>query len=360
LINVAQRPAWVPTELDWSQVEWDRERHPERPELVLGGYRRASTYGQRDGWRFQETLGDLKAMAFAKGWGIVLFDEGTRSGQSIADRQQMPLLLEHLRAGLLQGILVPDIKRLTRGKNMVDGDEIAHVLQQRRGMLVTGRRIWDLRDRFDHQSYRREVFQAGEELISIRNTFYEGMEDRAQAVTHGDAPPFWRGRPPVGYRFAVCYWSRDPRQKWTTDQTQGSGIMTTRGVTIRTLVKDPDAIFAMTSLHRALTQQPSLGEVARALNADDVPSPWKSKGGEHAYGWSAKLLRQILREPLYAGRWVWVRDPGETDLWYTFNSALARDVPELAYWTPEEHAALHMRFLEGYSPRKQSRYPIRG
>jgi hypothetical protein len=350
----------VPAVLDWSVVEWDRERHPERPEVILGGYRRGSTYGQKDGWRFQETLGDLKALVFAKGWGVLLFDEGIKSGQSIAAREKMPVLLDYLRAGLLHGIVAPDIKRLTRDTTMVDGIEIARVLQARRGMLVTGRRIWDLRDRFDQQAYRREVFQAGEEIISIRNTFYEGMEDRAQAVVRGDAPPFFRGPAAVGYRSVVCYWPKQTGEgapKWVTEELKGTGPMTHRGVVIRTWVKDDAMGATLEAVHEELLRQPTIGEVARALNMRGIASPWRIRGADQRYGWSAKLIRQILKHPIYWGRWQWIYHQSEdTDLWWSFDGGLHADFPALAYWTEAEAAEFRTRFVDNYSPRRQSKY----
>lgn len=354
---IVNRPAWVPAELDWSLVEWDKERHPERPAIILGGYRRGSTYGQKDGWRFQETLGDLKSMAFAKGWGVLLFDEGIKSGQSIAARAQASALLDYLRAGLLHGIIAPDIKRLTRDTTMVDGTEIARVLQAQRGMLVTGRRIWDLRDRFDYSAYRREVFQAGEEIISIRNTFYEGMEDRAQAVVRGDAPPFFRGPASVGYRSVVCYWPKVSGPQWVTEEAAGTGPMVNRGVVIRTWIKDDDTMDALEALHNELLRQPTLGEVVRAMNMRGIASPWRIGGADQRYGWSAKLVRQILKHPIYWGRWQWIYNQGEdTDVWWSFDGGLHRDFPELAYWTEAEAAEFRAKFIDGYSARRQSKH----
>jgi hypothetical protein len=177
-------------ELDFKDVIWDRLAHPGRPTVVLGAYRRASTWGQRTGWRFQEAFGELIEAALSLGpeYGVVLFDEGARPGASIAARRQLPVLLEFLQAGLIQGIVITDIKRLTRDQTLTDGAEIARVLQAQRGVLVTRDRTWDLLDQGDFSDYCRELAASANEITLIRNVLYEGQEKRAQAVVRGDAP----------------------------------------------------------------------------------------------------------------------------------------------------------------------------
>src|SRR6266851_1401280 len=125
--------------LDYRSVIWDRVRHPGLPEVVLAGYRRGSTPNQRTGHRYLESAEDVVRWGLLQGpeYGVILFDEGTRSGRSIAGRKQMPVLLDYLRAGAIQGIVTEDVKRLTRDQTGIDGLEIARVLQERHGILVT-------------------------------------------------------------------------------------------------------------------------------------------------------------------------------------------------------------------------------
>jgi hypothetical protein len=284
---------------------------------------------------------------------VVFFDEGTRSGKSIAAREQFPLLLDWLKAGLIQGILVPDIKRMTRDQSMQDGFEIATVLQDHRGKLVTGRprRVWNLLDPDDYSDYRREVFEAGEEWLDIRTMFYGGMQDRTRQVLRGEWPPFFRSKPGPGYLSAVCY----ERQGggWTTDAAQGIRPLSSRGHTALTWAKDPTATHTFECLREALTEYPTIGEVGRALYAAGIPSPWQMRGFEVGM-WPSKVLYQILKNPTYGGRWQWIQHPGSSTVWRHYDPSETLEVPDLRYWSWTEHEYFRAKFLDGYIPRRRS------
>ena len=193
--------------LDYRSVIWDRVRHPGLPEIVLAGYRRSSTPNQRTGHRYLESAEDVVRWGLLQGpeYGVILFDERTRSGSSIAGRKQLPVLLGYLRAGAVQGIVAEDIKRLTRDQTGIDGLEIAHVLREGRGILVTRKRRYDLRNIRDFEDFQENVLAAGDERREIRDILYEGQEDRAKRVLRGLAAPMFRRWPVVGYRWAIVF-----------------------------------------------------------------------------------------------------------------------------------------------------------
>jgi hypothetical protein len=333
--------------LDFGKVIWDTQAHPEPPEIVLGGYRRASTHGQRQGWRFQETIEDLIQLALGMGpqYGVMLFDEGVRSGSSIAKRGEIAVLLEYLRTGLLHGIVTTDIKRLTRDWTLTDGLEIARVLQGGPGILVTKGRVWNLRDSRDYQDYRAELLSSAQEISVIRNVMFEGQEKRAQAIARGDAPPMFKGPAPVGYRSVVCYRPLDPTKKWETDPTQSNEPMIHRGVVIRTWIKCVDCGPHVEALHEELLRNTDAADVARAMNRRGIPAPWKLR--DDTRYWTAKLVRQVLRHSIYWGRWKWVYNPSEdTDLWKSCDpTKYQADLLGLAYWTAEEAVQFEKVYL---------------
>lgn len=362
-----QRPSYVPEELDWNLVDWDKERFPDRPEIVLGAYRRGSTYGQRYGSRFQETFETLRRIAFSQGYGLVYFDEGTRSGTTLTGRQQLPNLLAFLQWSLIHGIISPDIKRLTRDDTMADGLEIAEVLQQRQGILVTAKpkRVWNLTDPEDYRDYRREVFEAGEDLLDIRDMFWGGMKDRVEQVLRNQWPPFFRGRVAFGYLQVVCYERRPGatdgpghwgRANWTTDPEAGDRALSSRSHVARTWVKNPAWIEPLAIVREVLLTEPNAAEALRELRERGVASPWKSRPqvGQPEDTWLAEALYRILKQPIYGGRWQWIAQPGDSPLWKYHDPRTGIEVPELGFWTPAEHALFVRKFLDTYSPRRNT------
>ncbi len=321
--------------LDFRDVIWDKLAHPGEPTVILGAYRRASTRGQREGWRFQEAFGELIELALRLGpeYGVMLFDEGVCSGVSIAARRQFPVLLDFLRAGLIYGIVTTDVKRLTRDQTLTDGIEIARLLQARSGLLVTRGRVWNLREQCDFREYCAELVASANEISVIRDLMYEGQEKRAQAVIRGEAPPMFKGPPGVGYKRALCFRSREQSRPWVVDPPPGSEPIVHRGVVIRTWTRCPQCGPHVEVLHEELLHNGTLGEVARAMNERGVPAPWKLRDGTRY--WNAKLIHQILRNPIYWGRWRWV---------YA-RRAYETDVPELAYWPQDDAAEFAERFL---------------
>jgi len=321
--------------LDFKDVIWDKVAHPGEPSVILGAYRRASTPGQRTGWRFQEAFGELIRLALGLGpdYGVMLFDEGANSGASIAARRQLPVLLQFLRAGLIHGIVTTDVKRLTRDQTLTDGAEIARLLQVHRGLLVTRDRVWDLREQADFREYCGELVASATEISVIRNLMYDGQEKRAQAVIRGEAPPMFKGPPAVGYRSAICFQPRDSALTWVVDPALGSEPMIHRGVTIRTWTRCPDCGPHVEMLREELLNNRALRDVASAMNRRNVPAPWKLRDGTHY--WNAKLIRQILRNPIYWGTWRWV----------FASRTYETHVAELAYWTQDEAAEFSERFL---------------
>jgi len=358
----------LPTALDWSEVDWDKERFPDPPMIVLGAYRRGSTYGQRDGARFQESFEGLRRIAFSEGYGLMYFDEGTRSGHTLAGRATASNMLGFLEWDLIDGIIAPDIKRLTRDHTMQDGDEIARVLLDRQRILITAKpkRVWHLTDPDDYRDYRREVFEAGDDWLEIRTMFWGGMKDRADQVLDNRWPPFFRCRVAFGYKQVVCYERRPGaphspghwgRERWTTDPDASNGkALSGRGHVARTWLKDPAMAHTMAELRDVMLSQPTTGEVLRELRDRGIrnPSGHARRQGDVDWTWPAAALYRLLRAPIYGGTWQWIAQPGETILWKHFDPTVSVDVPELAWWSAAEHEEFCRKFLESYSARRRT------
>jgi hypothetical protein len=354
-------------------VIWDRARHPGLPEIVLGGYRRGSASNQRTGHRYLESAEDVVRWGLLQGpeYGVILFDEGTRSGSSIAGRKQMPVLLDYLRAGAVQGIVTEDIKRLTGDQTGIDGLEIARVLQERRGILLTRRRRYDLRNGRDFEDFQESVLAAGEERREIRDTFYEGQEDRAKRVLRGLAAPMFRRWPVVGYRWANVF-AKSPdvlsaddlqcERAWTL--IANGHPMASRGVIQKTYTKCDVCGPWVEAVRRELNAgHMTLSAVAAALNKAGIKSPWKSKGRGGAAAWSGQLLIQMILDPTYYGLWQWVKNPSASvDVWLSIKPTYSKAFPELAYWSDREAQEWKARYVDSRVPMKHriTEHPLVG
>jgi hypothetical protein len=219
-------------------------------------------------------------------------------------------------------------------------------------MLVVKGKVYNLRDEGDFRDYQRHLFEAGSEIIEIRGRMYEGQEDRAKAVIDGRAPPMFRRNATVGYRNVVVY--HEGAGRWTTNPGPHGTLepMMNRGVVIKTWAKCASCGPWVEALRDELHRQGTLADVARAMNRRGIPGPWASNG----HKWKGQLIRQVLQDPTYWGRWYWVRTPSKTtDLWFNIDVRgywTDRYADALAYWTENEARIFAARFLQNRPSRR--------
>lgn len=116
------------------------------------------------------------------------------SGDSISDRPKMIELLEEVKKGMYDAVLVIHIDRLGRG-NLQDQGDILDAFKYSRTKIVTPNKIYDLNDEFDEEYTEFETFMARKELKLIKKRLLRG---RIRSVKDGK---YMGTVPPWGYKF---------------------------------------------------------------------------------------------------------------------------------------------------------------
>lgn len=215
------------------------------------------------------------------------------SGETIAARPVMRRLLTEVEAGVWAGVLVMEVERLARG-DTIDQGVVAEAFRLSGTKIVTPSKTYDPANEADEEYFEFGLFMSRREYKAINRRLQRG---RAASVKEGK---YVGSVPPYGYA----------RRKLPDEK----GYI---------LVPDPDEAPAVRLIftlyaHGERTpdgaERPGIAEIARRLNVLRVPT---RRGG----AWSAGTVREILRNPVYAGklRWNWRtvkkrREAGHTTL----------------------------------------------
>ena len=105
---------------------------------------------------------------------IVKVFEETVSGESIAARPQMQVLLDEVCAGVYAGVLVMEIERLARG-NTRDQGEVAEAFSMSNTLIVTPSKTYDPNDEFDEEYFEFGLFMSRREYKTIRRRMQRGI-----------------------------------------------------------------------------------------------------------------------------------------------------------------------------------------
>lgn len=125
---------------------------------------------------------------------IVDIKQELLSGDSIASRPKMQELLEEIKQGMYDAVLVMHIDRLGRGKLQDQGD-ILDTFKHSRTKIITPNKIYDLQNEFDEEYTEFETFMARKELKLIKKRLLRG---RIRSVKDGK---YMGTVPPYGYKF---------------------------------------------------------------------------------------------------------------------------------------------------------------
>lgn len=111
------------------------------------------------------------------------------SGDTIAARPEMQKLLEDLKSGAWDGILVMDIDRLGRG-NQIDQGVIFQVFQEANAKIITPYKTYDPSDPSDQEFFEFRQFMARGEYRYIKRRMMTGRDAAAKAGrwTHNKTP----------------------------------------------------------------------------------------------------------------------------------------------------------------------------
>ncbi len=185
------------------------------------------------------------------------------SGDQLASRPQALQMLHEVSLGNYHAVLCMDLDRLGRG-NLIDQGLIQQAFKISGTLVVTPRKVYDLRDEWDEEWSEFEAFFARRELKMITRRLQRG---RRYSAAEGKSIS---QRPPYGYlRNSDLRLQPNPQTAPVVQQ-----------------------IFAWAKIGS------SRKEIAKKLNAMNIPAP---KGGQ----WGASTVAFILQNQAYLGRIIW-------------------------------------------------------
>lgn len=227
-----------------------------------------------------ETLGEgetlarhrkaLKDLARKKGLKISKVYEEVVSGESIADRPQMQMLLDDVMDGKYKGVLVMEIERLARG-NTKDQGEVSEAFAMSKTLIITPSKTYDPTNEFDEEYFEFGLFMSRREYKTIRRRMHRGI---IASVNEGN---YVGSLPPYGYD--VVRINKKERTLKLNDQSKYVEMM----------------------FNWFVNDRLNSGEIARKLTSMGVPT----KTGKPE--WNRSTVKEILKNDLYRGKIRWNR-----------------------------------------------------
>lgn len=115
------------------------------------------------------------------------------SGETIDNRPQMQALLRRIEKQLIDGVLVIEPQRLSRG-DMIDAGTVVRAFQYTRTKIITPQKTYDLDDKFDRKFFEMELRQGNDYLEYVKEILQRG---RIFSVKNGN---YIGSSPPYGYK----------------------------------------------------------------------------------------------------------------------------------------------------------------
>jgi site-specific DNA recombinase len=197
---------------------------------------------------------------------IVEIKEELVSGESLVNRPKMMELLNDVKNGLFDAVLVMDIDRLGRG-NMQDQGLILDTFKESNTKIITPRKIYDLNNEFDEEYSEFEAFMARKELKLITRRMQRG---RIKSIEEGK---YVATNPPYGYK--IEYQNKD-----------------------RYLVVDDEKSEIVKIIYNLYSDGNGANKIASYLNS----LGYKTTTGRTFYD---KLIRDIIKNKVYCGYITW-------------------------------------------------------
>jgi hypothetical protein len=308
----------------------------------IGYLVRWSTKGQSGNYRGKEQDETLPELLRSRGFAPVLFREGAKSGHDMANRDVALQLLAAIEDEQLDGLGAWDVKRITRDDSGMDAGRIIRLCKAKRAIIVTADREYRVWQRQDLKEFKREAFEAGEDWLNIRDTFWQGIIGRAKRE------PFFIGVTPVGYRKELI-------------ETQ-PGEDGERSRVKRLPAKDEAQAEMMAKLGEALDECVTLGEVVKRMNEGALyPKAYRGRLRGKPVPWQIDRLEGVLFNPLYVGRWEFGRHADEdSPIWDLPNVPadnngkvmVSLDRPDLAWYDEARQRAWQKKYKDSRSSRR--------
>ncbi|MCR8744383.1 recombinase family protein [Romboutsia lituseburensis] len=212
----------------------------------------------------------LLKIAKEKKLNIVEIKEEVVSGESIANRPKMLELLDEVKNGLYDAVLVMDIDRLGRG-NMQDQGLILETFKNSNTKIITPRKLYDLNNEFDEEYSEFEAFMARKELKIISRRLQRG---KIKSIEDGK---YIAQSAPYGYKIEYINNHKD-----------------------RVLVIDEEKADVIKTIFDMYNKNIGALKICNHLNALGL----KTTTGRT---WYEKAIRDIIKNKTYCGYVVWNR-----------------------------------------------------
>ena len=229
----------------------------------------------------------LLGLAKQRGYSIAHIYEEVVSGDTISDRPEMQNLLAAVETGKFTGVLVMEVPRLARG-NTQDQGIVSETFKYTNTKIITPEKVFDPSDEADEEYFEFGLFMSRREYKAINRRLQRG---RMASLSEGK---YIAGSAPYGYRRV-----RIPHQ---------------RGYTLEIIPETAEVVQEIFRLYTAGEPaadgtSESIGSygIANSLNARNIPSP----GG---ISWTATAVRDILKNPTYAGYIRWSYRPDKKQM----------------------------------------------
>ena len=224
----------------------------------------------------------LMALAKKRGYMIAEVFEEVVSGDTISERPEMQKLLSAVETGDYAGVLVMEVPRLARG-NTRDQGTVAETFQYSGTKIITPDKTYDPEDESDQEYFEFGLFMSRREYKAINRRLQRG---RLASLEEGK---YIAGAAPYGYKKIKI-----PHQKGYTLEIIPE---------LADIVRDIFRLYTVGDPRPDGTVEP-IGSyaIANQLNAQNIPSPGGIK-------WAAVAVRDILKNPTYAGYVRWSYRP---------------------------------------------------
>lgn len=120
------------------------------------------------------------------------------SGETIEDRPQINLLFERLQRENIEGVLVVEPSRLTRG-DMLDCGTVVHLFKYSDTLIVTPQKTYNLKDKFDRKFFEMELSRGNDYLEYTKEILARGRSSSAHEGNYiGGVAPYGYDRIKIG------------------------------------------------------------------------------------------------------------------------------------------------------------------
>lgn len=235
----------------------------------------------------QRHRAELMALAQKRGYLVTHIYEEVVSGDTIAERPEMQKLLAAVETGKYAGVLVIEVPRLARG-NTRDQGTVAETFQYSSTKIITPEKTYDPEDEADEEYFEFGLFMSRREYKTINRRLQRG---RMASLREGK---YIAGTAPYGYQRV-----RIPQQKGYTLEPIPEQAEIVQEIFRLYTVGEPRADGSVVPVG-------SYG-IANTLNARSIPAPGGAK-------WTATAVRDVLKNPTYAGYLRWSYRPNRKQM----------------------------------------------